>query len=294
VGAEALGSHDAALDAEAIVLLATLLSRAGVRDARLRLSSLGSSATRSAYREELKAYLRQHESQLTSEVRNRIDLNPLRAFDADDPRTREVMANAPRLLDRLDREDADHFAAVRALLDDAEVAYEVDGTLVRGLDYYTRTVFEFESDELGAQRGVAGGGRYDGLVEELGGPPTPGVGWAAGIERMLLAAHADAPPALPLDLFVALDGPDEGRAARGEAFALLLDARSAGLRADMELAGRSLKGQLRHADRLGARYVAIIGGGEPQLRDMRTASQESVARSELIARVVAGAGRTVS
>ena len=140
-------------------------------------------------------------------MRERIDLNPLRAFDADDPGTREVMAGAPRLLDRLAGEDAEHFAEVRALLDEAGIAYEVDPTLVRGLDYYTRTVFEFTCDALGAQSGVGGGGRYDGLVELLGGPPTPGCGWAAGVERILLASDAGgavpAATAPPVDLFVA-------------------------------------------------------------------------------------------
>ncbi|MGB2709887.1 MAG: histidine--tRNA ligase, partial [Conexibacter sp.] len=195
VGAEAIGSADPALDAESILLLAELLDALGVRDVRLRLSSLGTPATRAAYREELQAHLRAHADRLSEEVRGRIEHNPLRAFDADHPGTREVMASAPRLLDRLSGEDAEHFAAVRALLDGAGLAYELDATLVRGLDYYARTVFEFTSDALGAQSGVGGGGRYDGLVEQLGGPPTPAVGWAAGIERMLLAASEQHVPA---------------------------------------------------------------------------------------------------
>src|SRR5439155_24392291 len=136
---------------------------------------------------ELQDYLRAHSDHLSAEVRARIDLNPLRAFDADHPGTRQVMAGAPLLLDRLEGDDREHFADVCRLLDVAGVRYEVDPTLVRGLDYYTRTVFEFTSDALGAQSGVGGGGRYDGLIEQLGGAPTPGMGWAAGIERMLLA-----------------------------------------------------------------------------------------------------------
>ena len=243
---------------------------------RLRLSSLGSPGVRAEYREELRAYLRQHADRLSSEARGRIDLNPLRAFDATDPATREVMAGAPLLLDRLSGDDAEHFAQVRALLDKADVAYEVDPTLVRGLDYYTRTVFEFTSDALGAQSGVGGGGRYDGLVEQLGGPATPGVGWAAGIERMLLAG-AEAPRgAAPVELFVALD--DGAR--REDAFATVVAARRAGLRAEMELAGRSLKGQLKQADRLGARYVAILRAKEVELRDMAGAEQEPVMPDE--------------
>ena len=188
IGAEAIGSDAPAVDAEIIVLLASILDELEVGGLRLRIGSLGSPETRAAYREELQAHLRAHEDRLSDEVRARIDLNPLRAFDSDHPGTREVMATAPRLLDRLSADDAEHFAEVRALLDAVELPYEIDPTLVRGLDYYARTVFEFTSDALGAQSGVGGGGRYDGLVEQLGGPPTPACGFAAGVERMLLAA----------------------------------------------------------------------------------------------------------
>ncbi|MBV9417243.1 MAG: ATP phosphoribosyltransferase regulatory subunit, partial [Solirubrobacterales bacterium] len=205
-------------------------------------------------------------------MRNRIDLNPLRAFDSTDARTEAVMREAPRLLDRLDPDDAEHFAQVRALLDDAGIGYELDATLVRGLDYYTRTVFEFTSEDLGAQSGVGGGGRYDGLIELLDGPPTPGVGWAAGVERMLLAARDLVAPAERVDLFVALAKPDGSRLA----FELARDARRAGLQAQLELAGRSLKGQLKHADRIGARYVAIVGNGDVSLRDMESGQQRDM------------------
>ncbi len=283
VGAEALGSDDPAVDAESILLLATLLEELEVRGLRLRLSSLGTPAARAAYREDLAAHLRANAERLSDEVRARIDLNPLRAFDSDHPGTREVMATAPLLLDHLDAEDAEHFATVRELLDGAELAYEVDPTLVRGMDYYTRTVFEFTSDALGAQSGVAGGGRYDGLVEMLGGPHTPGCGWAAGVERMLLAA-ADLPSApAPVDLFVAHEGP----APRAQAFALTAEARSARLNAQMELAGRSRKGQLKQADRLGARYVAIVDGdGGAVLKDMASGEQQDVATGEVVARIL--------
>ncbi|HWI09275.1 MAG TPA: histidine--tRNA ligase, partial [Solirubrobacteraceae bacterium] len=155
VGAEAIGSDDPAVDAELIVLLATLLAELEVGRLRLRVSSLGTPAARHAYRDELQAYLRANADRLSDDVKGRIDLNPLRAFDSDDPGTRDVMAGAPRLLDHLDSDDADHFAAVRELLERAALAYEIDPTLVRGLDYYTRTVFEFTSDALGAQSGVA-------------------------------------------------------------------------------------------------------------------------------------------
>jgi histidyl-tRNA synthetase len=284
VGAEALGSEDPAVDAESIVLLTALMGELGVREVRLRLSSLGSAATRVEYRERLQAHLREHENNLSEDVRSRIELNPLRAFDSDHPGTREVMQSAPRLLDQLSTEDAEHFAEVRALLDEASVAYEVDSTLVRGLDYYTRTVFEFTSDALGAQSGVGGGGRYDGLIELLGGKPTPGIGWAAGIERMLLAGDGQHVAASPVDLFVALDGASSRRIA----FALLEAARSAGLRAQMELAGRSLKGQLGHAAALDARYVAIVGGPETALKDMQDGGQERIATDTVVHAVLRG------
>jgi histidyl-tRNA synthetase len=286
VGAEALGSDDPAVDAEAILLLATMLEELDVGGLRLRLSSLGTPAARAAYRDDLAEHLRAHADQLSDEVRARIDLNPLRAFDSDHAGTREVMASAPRLLDRLDAEDAEHFAAVRELLDGSGLAYEIDPTLVRGLDYYTRTVFEFTSDALGAQSGVAGGGRYDGLVEMLGGPPTPGVGWAAGIERMLLAAAKLPAAAPPVDLFVAHEG------ARAAAFALTAEARDARLNAQMELAGRSRKGQLKQADRLGARYVAILDGdGSAVLKDKDSGEQRELEPGQVVARILRERGR---
>ena len=187
LGAEALGSDDPSLDAELIVLLVELLEEVGAADLRVRLSSLGTPETREQYLGELGGYLRERESELSDDVRDRLATNPLRAFDSDHPGTRAVMQAAPRLLDRLAPDDAEHFATVRELLDDAGLAYEVDAALVRGLDYYTRTVFEIESGALGAQNALGGGGRYDRLVEQLGGPSTPGVGFAAGVERILLA-----------------------------------------------------------------------------------------------------------
>ncbi len=280
IGAEAIGSEDPAVDAESITLLASLLGEAGAREIRLRLSSLGSPEARGEYRKRLQAHLRAHEDQLSAEVRARIELNPLRAFDSDHAGTRQVMATAPLLLDHLDQEDLDHFAEVRAMLDAAGLQYEIDPTLVRGLDYYTRTLFEFTSDALGAQSGVAGGGRYDRLVEQLGGPPTPGMGWAAGVERILLAGDPQPVAAGPVELFVALAG--DGSRLRRDAFALLHEARSAGLTAQMELGGRSLKGQLGQAASLGARYVAIVGDEDTALRDMEAGTQESVARETVV------------
>ena len=272
VGAEAIGSDDPAVDAEAILLLSELLEALGCRGVRLRIGSLGTPETRRAYREELQSYLRAHEAELAEEVVARIDLNPLRAFDSDHRATQAVMAGAPRLLDRLSDADAEHFATVCALLAAADQSYEVDDTLVRGLDYYTRTVFEFTSDALGAQSGVGGGGRYDGLIEQIGGPHTPGIGWASGVERMLLTASTLAAAPAPLDLYVAYATEQQ----RIAAFRLAADARRAGYAARLELGGRSLKGQLKQAGNAGARYVAILREDGTFLRDMETGDQQQV------------------
>jgi histidyl-tRNA synthetase len=280
VGAEAIGSDDPAVDAELVLLLREITFELGVRDVRLRIASLGTPETRADYREKLVAHLRASEDRLSEDVRSRIDLNPMRAFDADHAGTRAVMADAPLLLDELDAADAEHFAEVRARLDAAGVEYEIDPTLVRGLDYYTRTVFEFTSDALGAQSGVGGGGRYDLLAREIGGSDVPGAGWAAGVERLLLAAEHLPEPEPVTDLYVAGGGV--------EAFTLAAEARRAGLGVQLELAGRSRKGMLKHADRLGARYVAILGEEGTALKDMETGEQEDVALDAVVAHVIKG------
>ena len=280
VGAEAIGSDDPAVDAELILLLQAIVLELGVQGVRVRLGSLGTPATRADYRERLIAHLRANEDRLSEDVRARIDLNPLRAFDADHPGTREVMRDAPLLLDHLAPEDAEHFAEVRARLDAAGVEYEIDPTLVRGLDYYTRTLFEFTSDALGAQSGVGGGGRYDGLAEVLGLAPTPGIGWAAGLERLLLAGEPRPAPEAVCDLYVA--GTDV------TAFTLAAEARRAGLNVQLELAGRSRKGQMKQADRSGARYVAILGEEGTILKDMESGDQEELEATAVVAAVLKG------
>jgi len=273
VGAEAIGSEDPAVDAELIVLLGELLEALGARDTKLVLATLGQPESRAAYREELQAYLRAHEDQLSKDVVERIDLNPLRAFDAKHEGTQRVMADAPRLIDRLPQDDLDHFAEVRALLDGAGLPYEVDTTLVRGLDYYTRTLFEFQSGALeAAQNTLGGGGRYDYLSEQIGGPHVPGMGWAAGAERMIMASTLPLPAEPPVELYIAYE---PGH--KQPAFKLASDARRAGHGARLELAGRSVKGQLKQASRSGARYVAIFGDEGVQLRDREGGEDRLVA-----------------
>ena len=285
VGAEAIGSDSPLLDVELICLLADLIAALGIDDARLRLGSLGSVESRNAYLDELRDYLRVHEASLSDEVRGRIDSNPMRAFDADHEGTREVMVDAPTLIDRLDSDDAAHFAAVRAALDEAGVSYEVDPRLVRGLDYYTRTVFEFTCDRLGAQSGLGGGGRYDGLVELVGGKPTPAAGWAAGMERLVLAmAPVEREPTI--DVFVVADD-----GSRSRALSLATELRRAGLSADLDLAGRAVKGQMKQADRLGARLAVVLEeGAEPKLRDMSSGEQREVSTDDLVAEIGSGDG----
>src|SRR4051794_14141312 len=276
IDAEAIGSDSPLVDAEMIVLANDIFATLGVQGVRIRLGSLGTPATRSAYLDELREYLRSHESELSEEVRNRIDANPLRAFDADHEGTRKVMADAPRLLDRLDPEDAEHFAAVREQLDRNGVAYDIDPTLVRGLDYYTRTVFEFDCERLGAQSGIGGGGRYDGLIEQLGGPATPGCGWALGVDRIALALEAQAQGGASeersADVFVVA-----ADAEREQALALVTELRRAGLAADLDLAGRAMKGQMKQADRVGARHALILAGeGKATLRDMSSGEEREI------------------
>jgi histidyl-tRNA synthetase len=278
LGAECIGTDSPLADAEAIMLLSDLLGELGVPGVELRLGSLGSFALRRAYLEDLKAHLHAHEGELSKDVRGRIDINPLRAFDADDAGTRGVMASAPTIVEQLEGEDADHFAEVRALLDGSRVDYVIDPTLVRGLDYYTRTIFSFVCDRLGAQSEIGGGGRYDGLIEQLGGPPTPAVGFAAGIERILLALDQEV-AGEGRDAFIAVADPGQ----RQRALALAAELRHAGISAELDLAGRSFKSQLKHANRIGARRVLILeADGSAQLRDMETGEQRPTDPGNLV------------
>ena len=282
VGAEAIGSDSPLADAELISMLDELFSSLGVPGVKLKISSLASPSSRIEYREELKAYLRKNESELSSETVARIDSNPLRAFDSKDERTRAVMAEAPKLLDRLDGEDAEHFAELRRLLEASQVEYSLDPTLVRGLDYYNRTVFAFTCDELGAQSEIGGGGRYDGLIEQLGGPPTPGLGWAAGVERILLALGEGGTQSAR-DVFVAVVDPE----LRTRAVVLVNELRKKGLSAELDLVGRSLKGQLKQADRSGATWTLILEPeGSAQLKQMQSGEQRQIESSAAIEEIL--------
>jgi histidyl-tRNA synthetase len=285
IGLECIGTGSPLADAEAIMLLSDLLGELGVPGVELRLGSLGSLRSRQAYLEELKAHLHAHEGELSADVRERIDVNPLRAFDSDDAGTRGVMESAPTIVESLEGEDAGHFAEVRGLLDAAGISYLIDPTLVRGIDYYTRTIFSFVCDALGAQSEIGGGGRYDGLIEQLGGPATPAVGWAVGIERILLALEDEQEERAGRDAFVAIA--DDGQ--RQRAMALVTELRRAGLAAEVDLAGRGLKGQLKHANRVGARQVLILeADGSAQLREMDSGEQRPVDTGNLVDEMTGG------
>ncbi len=276
INAESIGSDSPLVDAELILVANDIVGELGVEGVALRLGSLGTPQTRAAYLDELRSYLRSREGELSEEVRGRIDANPLRAFDADHEGTRRVMEDAPILMDRLDPADAEHFAEVRSLLDRNGVDYEIDPTLVRGLDYYTRTLFEFDCERLGAQSGIGGGGRYDGLIEQLGGPATPGCGWALGVDRIALALEsqddAASSEARSADVFVVAED-----AERERALTLVTQLRRAGLAADLDLAGRAIKGQMKQADRVGAKHALILADGEKAtLRDMGSGEEREV------------------
>lgn len=279
IGAEVLGSEDPLVDVEAIALLNDIYTRLGVPGVRLRIGSMDDPEARGGYRAMLLEYLRPFAGDLPQEARDRMEDNPMRLFDAKDPRVQEVMTGAPKLLDHLSPGAQEHRVRVLAALDALGIAYEEDATLVRGLDYYTRTVFEFTCDRLGAQSGIGGGGRYDHLVESLGGPPTPGIGFGAGIERICLALEADGPAEEEgvVDVYVAV--PDAEL--RHALVPLVASIRERGLRVEWDLRGRGLKAMLKQANTLNAGRVVIIGpremeAGEATVRDMQTGDQTTV------------------
>jgi histidyl-tRNA synthetase len=294
LGVEALGAEDPDLDVEVIALADELFRSLGLTAFALRLNSMGDQVCRPGYLELLRSYLSERRDHLCAEHGERLDANPLRALDCKRPECRAATADAPALADHLCEPCREHFERVRTGLDAVGVPFVIDHRLVRGFDYYTRTTFEFSSEALeSAQNGIGGGGRYDGLVEMLGGPPTPGIGFGIGIERLLLACDAEGvfpvdPP--PLDAFVVdVAG---GEAARDITAAL----RRAGLRADRAFDGRSMKSQLKSADRSGARVAVIMGPDEVEakaatVRPLRgTGEQRTVPVAEVVAAVRHAAG----
>jgi histidyl-tRNA synthetase len=285
-GVETIGTDAPAADVEVVALGHRYLAERGLERTRLFVNSIGDERCRPAYRQALVAFLEERSDRLCEDSRRRMRENPLRVLDCKVPGCRDATEEAPRILDYLDEDCRRHFDAVSAGLAEEGIAYEIDHRLVRGLDYYTRTAFEFISEVLGAtQSTLCGGGRYDGLAEVLGGEPTPGVGFGLGLERVLLALEKEGKE-LPFQagplVFVVGVGPE----ALGESRALVRALREQGVAADASLEDRPLKAQLRMADRSGARYAGIIGDEElaeglVTLRRMADGHQERVKRSEV-------------
>ncbi|MHB8868458.1 MAG: histidine--tRNA ligase [Thermoleophilia bacterium] len=285
-GIEAFGSEAPALDAEAIGVLHALYADIGLAEVELRINSMGCRDCRPAYSAELRTFLTAHGAKLCAECHERTQMNPLRTFDCKVPGCRAVLEDAPRLTDSLCPACAGHHEAVRGHLALQDIPYVEDHRLVRGMDYYTRTTFEFQSAVLGAQSGVGGGGRYDDLVETIGGPPTPGVGFGTGVERILLAlarSRDDLPGKRGPAAYVVALGED----ARPEGFRLAHELRARGLSTDLDYAGRSAKGQMKQAGRSGARFAVILGEEESTrasatLKDLTTGEERVVPRNEVV------------
>ncbi len=277
-GAEALGCNDPSLDAEMIILAWDIIRGFGLKDLTVKINSLGIPSSRENYRNILREYLSPHLNNLSEDSRNRFDTNVLRIFDSKVESDQEIMKGAPLLLDHLDEESLDHFNKVKEYLDTAEIPYEVDPKLVRGLDYYTNTTFEILSNSVGSQSALCGGGRYDLLIEQLGGKTTPGIGFAAGIERILLACENENSLDISLpqkDIYITRIEKELQK----EAYALCVRFRRAGLNAEYDYSGRSVKAQMREANKLNAKYVLMLGGdeyanGKILLKNMRNSEQE--------------------
>jgi histidyl-tRNA synthetase len=262
VDVEALGFPGPDVDAELILMSARIWRRLGLEGLRLQLNSLGTPQSRRGYREALVDYFTARSDALDEDSRRRLGGNPLRILDSKNPAMREIIAGAPLITDHLDAESAAHFARLRAHLDEAGIRYEVNPRLVRGLDYYSRTVFEWVTSELGAQDAVCSGGRYDGLVAQLGGEPTPAIGWALGVERVvdLLRLQRGSADDAVADLYLVLAG--DAAEAAGLGIAEALRDAVPGLRVETNCGGGSFKSQLKRADRSGARHAVILGDHE--------------------------------
>jgi histidyl-tRNA synthetase len=287
IGCEAFGIAEPFIDAEQIALLDDYFARLGVR-ARLKLNTVGDRECRPPYLVDLKAYLSRRRGELCADCNDRIERNPLRVLDCKVEPCQPVLDGAPRLLDRLCEGCRTHFDQVKAALDALGVAYDLEPRLVRGLDYYVRTAYEFTSDAIGSQSAVAGGGRYDGLVETLGGPPTPGIGFALGQERLAMILEQSgraAPERRPQAFFVTADAEGALEALRRGA-----ELRRAGIACDLDPRGGKLKAQFKQAERVGARYAVVLGAnevrsGQAKLKDLSTREETPVALAELAARL---------
>lgn len=286
LGIEVIGSADPRADVEVIAIATDILQRLGLKNLRLDLNSVGTPEDRQAYRAALVAYLTPYKDELDADSQDRLTRNPMRILDSKDKRTQEIVQDAPSLLDYLNTDSQHRFTQVQHLLSELGIPYQVNPRLVRGLDYYTHTAFEIISDDLGAQATVCGGGRYDGLIEELGGNPTPAVGWAIGLERlMLLLQQLGEPPRPVLDFYVV----SRGDVAEGQALVLAQKLRQAGFSVEVDLSGSAFKKQFARADRSGAVGCLIMGDEEAQnktikLKWMASQEQTALAQADLLAK----------
>ena len=279
-GVEFFGAESAGVDAEVILLAKTFLDNLGVKNISLYINSIGCKECRKEYHKALKEYLKANYDELCDLCKDRFDKNPMRILDCKNENCKKITENAPSILDYLCDDCKAHFEQVKSLLKSAGVEYKINPKIVRGLDYYTKTVFEFVSENIGAQGTVLGGGRYDGLVEEFGGGKIPGIGFAAGIERLLLLLESagDIENKDGLTLYVAPMGDD----ARAKAFEIVSRVRKKGIIADTDYMNRGIKSQFKYADKLGARFVAVIGSdelsrGTVKLKNMSSGEEKEVA-----------------
>lgn len=279
-GVEVFGSQNPTIDAEIISLVHMLLSEIGLKSVVLNLNSIGCPACRKAYNEKLIAYFKEHYETLCDTCKSRLERNPLRILDCKSPICGELSKNAPKLIDHICDECSQHFEGVKSRLDALGIDYRINPDIVRGLDYYTKTVFEFVAEDIGAQSTVCGGGRYDGLVQELGGPETPGIGFAMGIERLILTLESqNAVPEITMhpDVYIS----NLGENADIEAEKLVYTLRSEGIYAEKDRIGRSLKAQMKYADKIGATYTIVLGDdevstGSAELKNMQTGEKLAV------------------
>ncbi|HEY8374804.1 MAG TPA: histidine--tRNA ligase [Pseudonocardiaceae bacterium] len=293
VGVEAIGVDDPALDAEVIAVADAAFRALGLTGYRLEITSLGDATCRPAYREKLQAFLRT--LPLDAETRQRAELNPLRVLDDKRPEVREMLADAPLMVDHLSAECREHYEQVKGYLTDLGVKFTENPRLVRGLDYYTKTTFEFVHDGLGAQSGIGGGGRYDGLMAELGGQPLSGVGFGLGVDRTLLACRAEGLAVgdeSRCDVFCV----PLGEAAKARLVSLGGRLRAAGLRVDLAYGGKGLKGAMKAADRSGARFALVVGerdlaSGVAQLKELGSGEQREVPLDGVVTAVLEALGR---
>jgi histidyl-tRNA synthetase len=285
-GLEVIGSDSPVADAETIAAMLDVYAALGITDTQLRINTLGDESSRPRYSDALRDYFEPYQTELSDTSRERLRSNPLRILDTKVPAERKLLHDAPRLIDFVDEESTEHFGAVQSLLTDIGLKYEVDHFLVRGLDYYTRTAFELESPALGAQSALAGGGRYDLLAREIGSPgPVPAVGFAAGLERLFLAmnsAGVESAGAEGPDVFIVAIGDD----AVNKTFQLARSIRQSGSDVTFDLLGRSMKAQMREANRTGARFAAILGKDEldrgvVSIKDLTTGDQKDIELSDV-------------